>query len=283
VIHLENKILRVTILDPAVDRVLLGPRYCCGGYIRQVEHRDFGPLLSGPEYPSASPDVINGQGAPEVFQNTLFDDPEEIPSHKLVIGVGLVANTPRLRQRESHFQGTVESYCDWTLEVREDEHTATTEQQYGDFSFRLTRSVRLAGGGMESHTVIQNRSRRRPMAVRSFAHPFFPLPVTVRFSPPLGLPENPAFGHDGHGAVFMRGGYDWRKGYFLEAGEAAGHPLSATLTHPAAGAVGFRTDFPPSRVALWANDRTLSLEPFYAGALAPGASAEWRNTYVFPD
>lgn len=34
---LENATLKVTLLDPAADRGLLSTRYCCGGYIFQVD------------------------------------------------------------------------------------------------------------------------------------------------------------------------------------------------------------------------------------------------------
>ena len=88
-ILLSNDGLSVTLLDPERDQDRMGPRFCTGGYIYQVEDHDLGPLLSGPEYPTERPSVINGQGLPEVFQFTCYADENEVPEKKLIIGVGL--------------------------------------------------------------------------------------------------------------------------------------------------------------------------------------------------
>ena len=39
--------------------------------------------------------------------------------------------------------------------------------------------------------------------------------------------------------------------------------------------------FPLLKLALWANDRTFSIEPFFGGEIAPGSSKEWSLTYTF--
>ena len=48
---LENAFLRVTLLDPRsqADKERLSIRYCCGGYIFQVEDKLVGPLLAIPD------------------------------------------------------------------------------------------------------------------------------------------------------------------------------------------------------------------------------------------
>ena len=281
-ICLENPILRVSILHPDDDRRLLGPRYCTGGYIYQIEHARHGPLLSGPEFPSPSPDVINGQGAPDVFQNTLFEKSDEIPSHKLIIGVGLVENSMRLKQADSHFQAKVETACKWNIRHDSSSFTAATSQEYGEYMLSLTRSVQLREHEVLSSTFIQNRSALRPLPVRMFAHPFFPLPASARFHSPVRIPPHPGFHNDENGSVRMRDDVEWNTGHFLDAEGFEGHPLSATITHPSAGEMRVTTDFPLFRLAFWANDRTFSVEPFHSLVLPPGGSAQWQIVYSVP-
>jgi hypothetical protein len=77
-LYLSNQHLKIAILDPVQDQDRLGPRYCTGGYIYQVEDAKLGPLFSGPDYPAEPASGVNGQGVPEVFQFTLYEDEREI-------------------------------------------------------------------------------------------------------------------------------------------------------------------------------------------------------------
>jgi hypothetical protein len=67
---LANAELTVDLIDPAVEQARLGPRYCWGGYIWQVQDRSIGTLLTGPEWPELTPLPHNGQGLPESFRHS---------------------------------------------------------------------------------------------------------------------------------------------------------------------------------------------------------------------
>ena len=91
--HIKNKELSVQVIDPVEDKNLLGPRYCAGGYIFQVQDNSRGNLLGGPQFPDGNYDVFDGQGAPEVFETALNQDRANVNEEVLVIGVGLVSRT----------------------------------------------------------------------------------------------------------------------------------------------------------------------------------------------
>ena len=70
---LQNRDLRIDILDPVRDAARLGPRFCWGGYIWQVHDATAGPLLTGPEWPEPAPSAFNGQGLPESFRHRTLE------------------------------------------------------------------------------------------------------------------------------------------------------------------------------------------------------------------
>ena len=72
-LQLSNGELRVDLLDPVADAARQGVRYCWGGYIWQVREACGEPLLTGPEWPNATPSAFNGQGLPESFRHTRFE------------------------------------------------------------------------------------------------------------------------------------------------------------------------------------------------------------------
>jgi hypothetical protein len=51
--------------------------------------------------------------------------------------------------------------------------------------------------------------------------------------------------------------------------------------HPALGALDIECRFPLGWLALWGNDRTLSVEPFFQTVVPPGNSAVWSIAYRF--
>ena len=99
---LENASLRVTLLDPHADRDRLSIRYCCGGYIFQVEDKQLGVLLAIPDqltdeqakqYSNGKVwedgfNVQDGQGIPDSFSGHGRPNPEA-DGTMLVLGVGV--------------------------------------------------------------------------------------------------------------------------------------------------------------------------------------------------
>jgi len=279
---LSNRLLEVSVLHPLEDGHLLGPRYCSGCSIWQVSTSTGRALLAGPEYP-AVPSVINGQGTPEVFQHTLFDDPESIPAARLIIGAGLVENSARRQNRESHWDSRVIEPCQWAITRCADSITMATSQHYQSWSFELHRDLRLEASTLHSTTLLRNLGRTE-LPFRWFAHPFFPFHEALRFHIEnllWPLPENPAFASLEVGAVALRKGYHWSNGYFLDLVDHRGMRFDARIEAPDQGAVRIQSSFPLLKLALWANDKTFSPEPFYAGRIGPGLSEQWSVSYTF--
>lgn len=280
-LFLANKALRVTVLHPVEDRNRLGPRFCTGGYVYQIEDLKRGALLSGPEFPDAEPSVLNGQGMPDVFQFTLYGSPDEIPEKKLILGVGIVENSARRRAGESHFQSAVEEFARWEIETTESRLVMRTDQRYGDWHVALRRTLTLKGHRLLSQTALQNRGPA-PLPVRWFAHPFFPLTDDRRCAmlpPGSALPENPGFALDPDGLLTRKESDGWESGHYqLVTTLGPGYHFTAHHFHPLLPAIDLSCDFVPSKVALWANDRTFSCEPFHEALIAPDDYQEWSLT-----
>ena len=284
-IALTNDSLEVQLLHPIHDREKLGTRFCTGCYVYQINDSVHGPLLSGPEYPSPTPSVINGQGLPEVFQHTLFHDPHEVPEQKLIIGVGLVENSPGLQNRQSHFTSRVEQYCDWHIEGKPDTIVMETHQESEDWGLDIKRTIQLTDRTVRLSTSIRN-TLSSPLPVRWFAHPFFPVPPGGQCCSIEGVTElepNAPFLVDAEQWVMMHPGYRWREGYFLETHGADGIQLRALQHHPHVTRIRLTGDFPLMKIALWANDRTFSIEPFISATLQTGEELEWSMRYTFDE
>jgi hypothetical protein len=284
-IQLRNEHLAISILDPIDDRDRLGPRFCAGGYVYQV-HAGGSPIFSGPEFPSPHPSVINGQGTPEVFQFTLYNSPDEVPFRKLIIGVGIVENRQRRKATESHFGSEVEEFAAWRVRGGEEICSMETEQSIGEWALTLRRTIVLRGRGWRSETEIRSTGAS-PLPFRWFAHPFFPLNGDLRCGRlPRGheLEENPGFVVGKEGDLRMSPGHDWDTGCYTHIRRPAGDALfSLDLIHPTAERIRLQGDFIPLKIALWANGRTFSPEPFVERTLAPGDSFRWSLEYsLFP-
>jgi hypothetical protein len=281
VLFLTNDSLRVSVLDPEKDRSRLGPRFCTGGYVYQIEERQLGPLLAGPEYPDSDPSVLNGQGMPDVFQFTFYNSPDEVPEKKLIIGVGIVENTGRRKAGESHFQSAVDNVARWEIEQTEQTLVMRTRQEYRDWRFTLSRTLELTGRRLRSQTALHNLGPA-PLPFRWFPHPFFPLTVDRRCAIlPQGsaMAENPGFHLDPGGLLVMKESFAWKTGHYqLLSPSSPGILFSSHHFHPLVPGIDFSSDFVPSKVALWANDRTFSCEPFHETLIAPGNHQEWSVT-----
>jgi hypothetical protein len=279
--YLRNQHLTVTVLDPVADRDRFGPRFCTGGYIYQVEDAKYGPLFSGPEFPAERPAAVNGQGLPEVFQFTLFADERDMEEEKLIIGVGIVD------KRDSHLpyhlftNSQTKEFCTWQVEQSENLIRMKTAQAYKKWSLQLNKEVGLFQRTLTSYTRLRNTGAA-PVPFRWFAHPFFPLNPDwecCQFLMPVKLPDNPAFFIKSEGLIEMNRHYDWRNGYFQLLENCQGKESMAIQLHPQLEQIHVTGDFPFSKVAIWANDRTFSFEPFYEDTVPVGQEKIWSLSY----
>ena len=283
-ITLTNAALSVDVIHPEEDRDRLGPRFCTGGYVYQVRDAERGDLLSGPEYPRERPSVINGQGMPDVFQHTLFNDAEDIPDRRLVIGVGLLENSARLRADQSHFNSAVEEFCAWEIRTSPDFIAMRATQALHPWALDVTRVVKLKERTVTIETGLSNRGAV-PLPYRWFAHPFFPVPPGLQcgiFPRGYRVDPNPGFRMEEGGRLMMNSGADWATGHFvLVRCEGPDEELRVRQHHGTIGTVDVRCSFRPARLALWANDRTFSFEPFVQGSLDRAGSVRWEMSYRF--
>jgi hypothetical protein len=97
------------------------------------------------------------------------------------------------------------------------------------------------------------------------------------------LEPNAPFFVDAKEWVMMRPGYRWQEGYFLETHGSDGNQLHALQHHPHVTRIRLTGDFPLMKIALWANDRTFSIEPFISATLQTGEELEWSMRYTFDE
>jgi hypothetical protein len=246
--------------------------------VYQIEERRVGPLLAGPEYPDPDPSVLNGQGMPDVFQFTFYNSPDEVPEKKLIIGVGIIENTGRRKAGESHFQSDVDTFALWEIEQTEQKLVMRTKQEYRDWRFTLSRTLELTGRRLRSQTVLHNLGPAR-LPIRWFPHPFFPLTTDRRcaiLQRGSAVSDNPGFHLDAAGLLVMKESFAWKTGHYqLLSSLAPGVLFASHHFHPLVPAIDFSCDFVPSKVALWANDRTFSCEPFHEAVIAPEDYHDW--------
>jgi hypothetical protein len=281
VFSLRNQHLIVSILDPIQDQDRLGPRFCTGGYIYQIEDARHGVLCSGPEFPNERPAVTNGQGLPEVFQFTLYEDEREIEGEKLIIGVGIVDKRDPHLPYHLFANSQTQKFCEWQISQSENFIRMETMQAYKQWAFQLTREVRLEGRTLSSATQIKNFGAVET-PFRWFAHPFFPINPDWRccqFLMPMQLPKNPAYFINAEKCVEMNNRYDWREGYFQLLEGCQNQKFSAIQFHPRLKRIYVSGDFPLLKVAIWANERTFSFEPFYQDAVLAGHEKSWALVY----
>jgi hypothetical protein len=278
-LHLTNTELTVDLLDPAAEHARLGPRFCWGGYIWQVHDRSIGTLLTGPEWPSPTPAVSNGQGLPESFRHSTTTGEPLLwrEGRGLAPGVGALA-------RDATGAVVVTEPSLWRIEAQPERIVFRTHQDAAGWSYELERSVELHGRQLLSRSRLTNRGPG-PLKLEWFAHPFFALQADgkLRATLPAGttLPANDGYDLAGNELTLRRAFAGVHDGCLVYLGLPAGRPLAVTLSHPRLAWVRFATDFAPFKTVLWANGNTLSLEPFLALNLAPGESREWTLTYEF--
>jgi len=276
---LANAELTVDLINPVAEQARLGPRYCCGGYIWQVQDRTIGTLLTGPEWPEVNPLPHNGQGLPESFRHSTTTGEPLLWDG----AVGLAPGAGALG-RDASGNIIVTTPCTWQIEPHADRIIFRTEQSVGRWSYELERAIELRGRQIVSRSRLTNRGTT-PLKLEWFAHPFFALQADglQRVTLPDGtqMAENEGYRLAGRELTLHRPFIGLHGGHLEPLTLPAGQPFAAELTHPRLQKVRYATDFAPFKCVLWANGNTLSLEPFLALNLAPGESREWTLTYNF--
>jgi hypothetical protein len=278
---LENTQLKVLVLDPEADRSRLGSRYCTGGYIWQVEDQRLGPLFTGPEYPR-EPNTFDGQGAPEMFKRALGADTAAVGDEVGCIGVGRVRRTSPLEPFDVRHNREVIEFVKWEVALANDSVTMRTSHTFRDWSYALTRRVSLSERTFQSVTVLHNTGVV-PLPVCWFAHPFFPIPpdgVLCSFSIPVGMPESLGYRLKDDGFIHRNPDHAWPRGCYCALDlKRRDQVLHAVQKHPKVSEIAVDTDFPPSALPIWGNDRTFSFEPYFERTLLADEEACWGVTY----
>jgi len=273
--------LTVQVLDPKADHAKLGSRYCVGGYIWQVLHDQFGPLLSGPKYPD-HPTGFDGQGLPEVFEIALGQHQTPVGGEVTVIGVGKVPRESQVMPFHVRNNFSVNEFAHRQIESIANGLRFETKQSHGKQALMLRKTVVLNPGVLESTSRVFNEGEE-PIALRWFAHPFFPLAGSkaCKVSVETFMPENPFYSIDSDGWIQRNLTANWVKGFFQPLTCAFGYPITLENTHPQLGSIFIECDFPVAHLPIWANDRTFSFEPYFHTILYPKQSCEWSIRYSF--
>jgi hypothetical protein len=278
-LHLTNAELTVDLLDPAAEHERLGPRFCWGGYIWQVHDEQVGTLLTGPEWPVATPLPHNGQGLPGSFRHSTTEGQPLLwdGAAGLALGAGALG-------RDASGNVVVTTPTAWQVDMKTDRAVFRARQTMGRWSYELERSIELRGRRIVSRSRLTNRGPE-PLKLEWFAHPFFALEahgkLTATLSKEISLAENPGYVLANGELTFKRPFVGLHDGCLVHLELPAAKPFAVSLTHPKLAFLRFATDFAPFKCVLWANGNTLSFEPYLALDLAPGQSREWTLTYEF--
>ncbi len=282
---LSDDQLEVSILDPVADRDRMGPRYCTGGYIFQIE--DAGrPLLSGPTYPENF-NWFDGQGIPDSFAQAPLRSLHSPSSQALIPGIGLCDTSAK----------TILEHCEWDVhaeDLRSENLGAKdaraedcrirfrNQQSWEDYSFVLEREVSLSGRVLSSHTRIENLTAVQ-FPISWFPHPFFPLPS----DPDSALCSFPAPVEIAPGSAF----YLSEDGYLRCSDPSTLQPVSVRCNsagpltvlqhHPHLGLVAARYSFSAGHILAWANPKTFSFEPYLEQTIGGRMALEWSAEYHF--
>jgi hypothetical protein len=275
---LKNGAISLEIIDPKKDSHLLGSRYCCGGYIFQIEDAAKGCVLSGPTFGSGSFNTFDGQGAPEVFLNALCEEKANLGDLVLVPGVGTVIRTSDIMPFHARNNPNVKEFAAWDVAWRPQEFEARTRQVFDGYDVDIVRRVSLEERRVISATTFSNHEK--PINLRWFPHPFFP-PAACLFVNLVAVPDNPGYFINEQGWVEQKPDYDWSKGLYQPLTIIDNTPFHAVVKHPAIGNVDVSCDYAPSFLPVWANSRTLSFEPYLEKTVAAGESASWKTEYSF--
>jgi hypothetical protein len=280
---LKNNDLEIQIIDPVIDQNLLGSRYCTGCYIFQIKDKNHNNLLSGPHYPGPDFDTFDGQGAPEVFSIALNDQLTEKKEDVLILGVGKVIRTSLKEPFHVRDNPIVREFCQWTVNKTANSLAMKTVQDYKNWQLVINKEITLIKKTVTSITQIKNTGEDL-IPVKWFAHPFFPFPenyISCKFAMPFELVENNGYFINNQGFIEIKHEYDWKKGLFQKIVCNPKNNFSAIQYHPWADKISVEGNFVPSSIAIWANDKTFSFEPFFEAQLSTGQSQSWSIKYSF--
>ena len=282
---LANKELTVEILDPVADVNKIGSRYCTGGYIWQVTDASRGPLLAGPHYPSPTPRVIYGQGAPEMFHRSLGGEDAGVGDDVMCIGVGLVRRTSEREPFDVRYNPVVAEFVKWKVDTSSDTILMTTQHTALHWAYSLSRNITLSERTVCSHTQISNLGEG-DLPIRWFPHPFFPLTrdnVLCDFSIPFTLPQSPGYALDEAGFIYRKSDFNWERGGCFQALDFTPSTIGLTIVqkHDILGEVTAVTDYDPSFLPIWGNHNTFSFEPYLERMVTAGESTSWEIAYTF--
>ena len=278
--YLQNELMKVSVLDPKADVVLLGSRYVTGGYIWQITSPDGVELLSGPDYPNPAPDPFLGQGLPEAFEIALGTEEAAMGEELMVIGVGKVQRATAAPYHPRNSPAVTE-FAQWDVTMDRCHISMQTTQNFKEWSLTLSREVALHGNELHSVTHIWNIGSTE-LPIRWFPHPFFPHSADhkfCKFNPAITLPDNPGYTLN-EGIICGKAGYDWSKGgCFQQLVVPENTGLTTTFMHPHVGQVKMAADYPVNELPIWGNHVTFSAEPYLNTTVAPGAMLEWSLVY----
>lgn len=276
-ISLRKGSLHLELLEPS-DAFALGPRYCAGGYVWQVHHAKYGPLMCGPYWPDPHPPISDGQGMPDVFQPTLHPAETEDGERVLVPGVGWIRWNKHVIERRK--PEALLEHAQWEWKAFDNRFESRTRQEGHGHRFSLQRNVQVDTNGLRIETEIRNTGDQ-PMPIRMFAHPFFAPPGEDGFCGMLPngcmVQQNPGYMLDGN-ALIRKLEHDWKEGHFDWIYWPDGKSFEFLQKLPL-GHMNVTTNFVPSTVAVWSNHCTFSIEPFIERTILPGELLEYTMRY----
>ncbi len=282
-LNIKNNHLSVSLLDPVLDKALLGSRYCVGGYIYQVKDVIKGDLLSGPSFLSGTYNSFDGQGAPEVFVATINGDFAKVGDNVLVFGVGNVKKSSSKIPFHSRDNPFVTEFAAWDIQATADALVARTRQESDQCDISITRRVALRGRTVSSDTSFANNGEQS-ILLRWFPHPFFPIPPTPKaccFDFPVLVPDNPGYSSTENGTIEVKPDFDWNKGLYQPLTLPGAALFSARVKHPLVNDVAVSCNYAPSFLPLWANRETFSFEPYFEKIVGKGEIVSWKIEYDF--
>jgi len=282
-IKLQNDFLSIDILHPEQDSHLTGSRYCHGCSIWQIYNAQSQPLLSGPQYPSESPDTFDGQGMPEVFETALGSYPSSIGDNVLVVGVGEVMRSGENELFHTRWNPYIQKKCTWDIIVSKDHIQMSTLHSFRGYNLSLIKQLRLTNKTVLSATLLINHGPN-PVSLKWFAHPFFPHNSDLsccKLSLPVKIPDNPGFTTGEDSFIYMNNSFNWKNGCYRSLGIPWHLPLNILVNHPLEKHILIACRFAPTWLPIWANANTFSIEPSLARIIFPGSSANWEIEYCF--